>query len=124
MRSPIPPTPQHRSPNYRIIVKHAKLAAHIPIPQCTPTSAMLASHTKSGFNTISLWVDYHKCAVRALITAFNYTGRLGVVTKALLEHQMQLTGDLALTLKAKHLTHHTPLRQLALLHDTRSWLLI
>ena len=111
-----PYTPAQINQLDRIIVKHAKLAAHVP--QCTPTSAMLASHANSGFNTISLWVDYHKCAIRALTTAFNDTGRLGVVTKALLEHQKKQTGELALTLQPKHLTHHTILRQLALLHES------
>ena len=78
---------------------------------------MLASHTNSGFNTISLWVNYHKCAIIALTTAFNDTGRLGVVTKALLEHEKKQTGELALTLQPST-SHHTILRQLALLHES------
>jgi ribonuclease HI len=70
--------------------------------------------TEGGLGVGSLWTDYLQSNIRALTHNLNDTGRLGTVTRALMNLQGKTVGDMAAALHPRYLRLHTTLRQLAM----------
>ena len=62
------------------------------LPRSMPTASILLSTEKAGMGLISLVVDYATIAAQTLTSAMNDTGRLGLITRALLLHQRKVMG--------------------------------
>jgi ribonuclease HI len=99
-----------------------KMDAHIAraartclgLPSSTATVALLLPKEQSGMGIKSLWCDYVNRSIQNLTNCLNDTGRLGTVTRAILQLQNKQTGDLVLHLGPKQARFLTALRQLAL----------
>jgi hypothetical protein len=70
--------------------------------------------TEGGLGVGSLWTDYLQSNIRTLTHTLNDMGRLGTVTRALLNLQGRTVGDMAAALHPRYLRLHTTLRQLAM----------
>ena len=91
----------------------AKYAWHLP--RGTPTALVHEDRERGGMGVTSLKEEYVKEQTAALTDALNDPGRLGAVTCALLQVQVQAAGKVADTALADRLRHSRLLRALTLL---------
>ena len=91
----------------------AKYAWHLP--RGTPTALVQEDSERGGMGVTSLREEYVKEQTVALTDALNDPGRLGAVTCALLQVQVQAAGEVADTALADRLRHSRLLRALTLL---------
>ncbi len=87
------------------------------LPRGTPTALIQEDQERGGMGVPSLQEDYVKEMVALLTTALNGTGRLGAVTYALLEKQVQAAGLAADSALADRLQHSRLLRALTWLQS-------
>ena len=86
------------------------------LPRSFPTAAIHLPQTAGGMGITSLMVDYVQVTTATLTRALNDTGRLGAVTRALIDLQHSRMGDLPTGQMPRNATaHYTAIRQLALL---------
>ena len=82
------------------------------LPSSSPTIGILAAQEQGGLGVTSLWIDYVQLSTSMIIKALNDEGRLGTVTRALLNLQNIATGALIMDMSPQHTKYLTPLRMI------------
>ena len=86
------------------------------LPKSFQNAAIHLSHTHAGMGVGSLMVEYVQVTTACLTRALNDTGRLGLVTRALMDLQHKQLSNLPPDqLPARATKHYTILRQIALM---------
>ena len=84
------------------------------LPNSSPTTGILSTQEQGGLGIISLWTDYIQLSTSMITKALNDTGRLGTVTRALLNLQNNKTGALIMDMTPQNIKYLTPLKMIAM----------